>query len=542
MLEVIFAALLVVSAPDSSGNGWTAVRSDLDVYPDFAAKTVHVHGRLRLKLDISSSMGPSLRLGHDLTPFVRNPTSFMEFASANAPDADVRLNRAGDKPGIVFADVRFPNARSRGSEVVVEYDAKMVNPSFEFVITDSVAMGADDMGWYARAAAAGAWVPTIDPTPGITRVHVPDRWFSLATGAFVSRVRENDGWVESWRQNISRARSFVAGPYKLSTRRIGSMDVRMYGLTSAMNPDTLVSNVAGIIKTLSSRYGPYPYSKYAAAEFPDSAVRWWGDALADFQVLRTSLLESTHGGFASIAHEIGHAWWGNRVSPAWPGGYMVTEAMANYSTMLALEGLYGKARYERSLSVDESGGPPDYTIANHFRMIAQGKDIALSHLSQGGIEYQIASVKGPRVYHMLRREVGDRIFFNTLKNLIVEHGGGTLSLGEMRAAFVAAAPRKHLKQFFEQWLDRTGAPAFGTQLSCDGAGSKRMTRLTLTQTQPGDAYVLSMVVELTGSATALQRRVPITGKNVVVEISGSECYTAVTLDPDHDLFIRRSEY
>src|ERR1019366_710155 len=160
----------------------------------------------------------------------------------------------------------------------------------------------------------------------LTRVHLPNGWYSLASGAFVSREKEGANWVETWQQNISRARSFAAGPYKLSSRKIGKMDVRMYGLTPAMNPDTLVNNVSKIISTLSARYGPYPYSKYAAAEFPDSAVRWWGDALADFQILRTSLLQSTNGGFSVLAHEIGHAWWGNLVAPTWPGGYMITEA------------------------------------------------------------------------------------------------------------------------------------------------------------------------------------------------------------------------
>jgi hypothetical protein len=99
------------------------------------------------------------------------------------------------------------------------------------------------------------------------------------------------------------------------------MDAWAYGLTPDFDSATLAGNASAIIATLSDRFGPYLCSKHAAAEFPDDAVNWWGDALGDFQVLRTSLVKASNGGFALIAHEIGHAWWGNSVVPAWPGGY-----------------------------------------------------------------------------------------------------------------------------------------------------------------------------------------------------------------------------
>lgn len=55
------------SAADTTGGNWIATRSDVDIYPDFAHRTLRVHGRVTLKLSSGTSMGPSLRLGHDLT-------------------------------------------------------------------------------------------------------------------------------------------------------------------------------------------------------------------------------------------------------------------------------------------------------------------------------------------------------------------------------------------------------------------------------------------------------------------------------------------
>lgn len=524
---------------------WVPTHLDLDVYPDFQKRTITIEGDLQLKLSRGSSNGPTLRLGHDLAPYNKH-TEFMRFTSVQAKGALALTNIATAERGVLQADVRFAEPKPQGATIVVKFSAISVENSFEFVVTDQVAMGADATGWYARPIqpAGASWPAKLDSTPGLTRIHMPLGWRSLATGAFVSSNREKGGGlVETWLQNTQRARSFVIGPYKVSRLTVNRMDAWAYGLTPEFDSAKLASNVSAIIATLSNHFGPYPYSKYAAAEFPDDAVNWWGDALGDFQILRTSLLKASNGGFALIAHEIGHAWWGNSVIPAWPGGYMLNEALAGYSALLAIEGVYGKDRYQRALYVSEPGSPPDYTVANHFKLIAQGKDVPLSKLQQGGIDYQISLVKGTFFYHMLRRQVGDAVFFSTLRNLATSHAGKTLSLDALRSAFIAAAPDRNLTPFFQQWLDRTGAPVFQSAISCSASPNGAvLNHIELTQTQSGDSYQFPLTVLLSGSNQSETRTVTVTAKATSVEISASTCYTTVTLDPDHNLFLWRPEY
>jgi hypothetical protein len=547
LVASLLAGPSFAATPADDGSGWSLVKLDVDVYPDFKNKLARVHGREELRLDAGSSLGPTLRLGHDLTPLNKHD-EFMRFDRLEAGSgADVQMNLPGDKRGIVLASVRYKIARRRGARIALEFDAEEVAPSFEFVVTDKMAFGADGTGWYPRPilAAGLPWSATIESAAGVTRIHLPDGWSSLATGSFAGRAREKDGIVETWRKEaqLPRARAFVAGPYKVAHRTADGKDAWVYSLTSASDPDILVPEVAKIISVLSERFGPYPFAKYAAAEFPDDAVAWWGDAEGDFQVLRTSLLQASNGGVVPLAHEIGHAWWGNTVAPAWPGGYMLTEAMAGYSSMLALEGLYGPERYRQALSTPEPGSPPDYTVANYFKNFAAGKDTALSQLQNNGDDYQISLVKGTFFYHMLRRRVGDDVFFSVLRELVRTHDHKTLSLGELRAAFIAAAPDKGLSQFFAQWLDRTGAPVFAAKLSCArDASGKDATTLVLTQTQPGDAYSFAMDVAFAGGVSAHVESVAVDGPVTIFQPSGAVCYTGVTLDPNYDLFIWRPDY
>ena len=462
---------------------------DIDVFPNFATKTIHVKGRIRLKLLDVESSGPTLRLGHDLTPFFVKPTEFMRFDAISADDAKVEMNKPTDRPGIVLANLRFAKPRRPGDIVVVNFDVELVKRSFEFVVTDKVAMGADLSGWYPRPVADGEWHPEVDPTPGLTRIHMPDGWRSVASGAFLSRDRDGAGWVETWRQDTARSRSFAVGQYTEVDRKVGDIDTRVYALTPAMDPDQLSENLSKIISTLSKRFGPYPYAKYAAAEFPDDAVNWWGDALGDFQILRTSLVATSGGGFVPLAHEITHALVGVIKSPQagpavicrlkpWPA--MVVCSRWKVST--AMKGI-------RKRSIPPNPERPRTTpYANQFKITADGKDVPLSKLEKNGLHYQIAMVKGTYFYHMLRREVGDEVFFATLKKLYATHVDKVLTLGEVRAAFVAATPNEDLRPFLEQWLDRTGAPVIEAKLQCHASDDgKQMTRVELTQTQPGEA-------------------------------------------------------
>jgi aminopeptidase N len=152
-------------------------------------------------------------------------------------------------------------------------------------------------------------------------------------------------------------------------------------------------------------------------------------------------------------------------------------------------------------------------------------------------------VKGTFFYHMLRQRVGDDVFFSVLRDVIRTHEHRILSLDELRAAYLATAPHKGLSQFFEQWLDRTGAPVFTATLSCatDEAGEQQTT-VVLTQTQPGAAYIFPMEVAFEGGAAPHRETVPVQAAVTTFRPSGAGCYSGVTLDPDHNLFIWRPEY
>ena len=262
LISAIWSERLRAQSTSDRTGLWVPLHLDLDVYPDFQKRTVTVAGLLKLKLSGGSSNGPTLRLGHNLAPYNKHP-EFMQFTTVSAAGASIVTNIGTAERGVVQAEVRFEKPKLAGDEIAVKFEAISIENSFEFVITDRVAIGADATGWYARPiqSEGTSWDSKLDATPGLTRIHMPAGWHSLATGAFVSAHSENGGGlVEAWRQNTQRARSFVVGPYVVSHLTIKGMEAWAYGLTPEFDSTKLAENVSAIINTLSNRFGQYPYS------------------------------------------------------------------------------------------------------------------------------------------------------------------------------------------------------------------------------------------------------------------------------------------
>ena len=111
------------------------------------------------------------------------------------------------------------------------------------------------------------------------------------------------------------------------------------------------------------------------------------------------------------AHEVGHQWWGSKVSNANGRNYWFVESLAEYFSALFLEFVHGPKDYEEQ--VDEWRRT---ILDNQMKSSVQNA----STLWSGG-SYQAAVYnKGPFAFHMLRELFGDEKFFPFLKQFSME--------------------------------------------------------------------------------------------------------------------------
>ena len=117
--------------------------------------------------------------------------------------------------------------------------------------------------------------------------------------------------------------------------------------------------------------------------------------------------------FYVAAHEMAHQWWGNQLIPAdLPGSRMLTESLAEYTALRALEKEYGKAAVQKFLRLNLE----QYLIA---RNNSSQKERALmyAHPKQTYITYR----KGGLVMYILSEQIGEKPFNSAIQSLLYHY-------------------------------------------------------------------------------------------------------------------------
>ncbi|GAA3641892.1 M1 family metallopeptidase [Asaccharospora irregularis] len=152
-------------------------------------------------------------------------------------------------------------------------------------------------------------------------------------------------------------------------------------------------------------FGKYPYDTYSvvASDFYIGGMEYPTLVMIDESLYSDRskfLLEYV------IAHETAHQWWysvvGNdEISEPW-----LDEALTEYSTILYFEKKYGKETADRLIKTMEVQSK-NYLCENIFKATNQYRN---------STEYSLnVYTKGAVIFNEIRKEVGDKVFFDTLK-------------------------------------------------------------------------------------------------------------------------------
>jgi hypothetical protein len=544
-VALIFLILAACPAPfaaataDASGGGWLPVRMDMTVTVDAAASRARLEGTMRLRLDIASSAGPTIAINMDDELFkltaVRGPAG-----------STVTLGTGPEQaPKVRTGVVRLGRAAARGDEVELSFAAESVGRGFQFVVSPDVALASWVSTWYPFPAPMPGkdLTPELRGAPGTTRFVMPAGWHAVSNGKLVDRQESADRAVDVWQLDRPAARSFAAGKYTASTVAAGPRTVGVYLLApKPIDPERHARLLARALEAQEARFGPYPYPTYAIVEVPETLVEWYASSEQGFIMAKSSAFEVAHGNLPLWGHEMAHGWWGNSVATTGPGASWVSEALAQYGAVVAIEAIEGPQATAEFLEYSREGYNPKQCALGYFAMARDGKDMPISAMERKNPwEHNLVDAKGHWVYHMLRHRVGDEVFFATMRAIARDFAGRELSVAALREAFQKAAPKAGLDRFFAEWLDRAGAPVVGVDWHALDAG--KGASITLEQRQPGEPYTLALevAIDLKGGETKLVT-LDLAERRRTFEIETAARPLAVRLDPNRRALVWRPEY
>ncbi|MGB3559823.1 MAG: M1 family metallopeptidase [Geitlerinemataceae cyanobacterium] len=178
-----------------------------------------------------------------------------------------------------------------------------------------------------------------------------------------------------------------------------------------------------------------------------------------------------------VAHELAHQWFGDLVvirhwSHAW-----IKEGMASYCEVLWTDREYGKeaAAYYRLQEarsyLSEDGGRYRRPIVTHI--YREAIELYDRHLYE----------KGSCVYHMIRAELGDELFFKAIATFVNDNAHQTVETVDLLRAIEKTTGR-NLLFLFDQYVYRGGHPDYQVSYSWDR--DSNLAKVTVVQTQATD--------------------------------------------------------
>lgn len=215
------------------------------------------------------------------------------------------------------------------------------------------------------------------------------------------------------------------------------------GYAQARTPVTV-----DIMNLFAEKFEPYPYAdeKYGHAQFG------WGGGMEHTTV---SFMGSLGRGL--IAHELGHQWFGNKVTCGSWQDVWLNEGFATYMDGMVYEALDGEEDFNQwkqyqILSATQFPGGSVYIPASDTTSV--------NRIFSGRLSYDKASM----VVHMLRKKLGDTDFFEGLRNYLNDP---SLTFGFAKTPDLIrnleATSGKDLNTFFDAWIYGEGYPSYSVQ-------------------------------------------------------------------------------
>jgi aminopeptidase N len=188
------------------------------------------------------------------------------------------------------------------------------------------------------------------------------------------------------------------------------------------------------------RFGPYPFDRYGvaiAASEPGLAMETQGRSLFSARDLDGSVGYLQH---LLLAHELGHQWFGDAVSPESWDDIWLNEGFATYAQWLWLD-------HVGLLDIDD-------TAASTLRTLpSSGWPLSAPAELFGAISYD----GGATVLHALRRTIGDDAFFAGLQAWVRTHLDASAGTDDFQAVMESTSGRD-LGAFFEAWVHAESIP------------------------------------------------------------------------------------
>ncbi|WP_324067215.1 MAG: M1 family aminopeptidase [Flavobacterium sp.] len=301
----------------------------------------------------------------------------------------------------------------------------------------------------------------------------------------------------------------------------------LYPESNTASNRSSIDNTVPIMNVFEQKFGPYPYrnEQYGHVQFG------WGGGMEHTTMSSMGAWNSR----SLIAHELGHQWFGNKVTCGTWKDIWLNEGLTEYSAGIVVEELDGDAAFVAWKS-GKINNITSQTSGAVYLTDDEATDV--NRIFSSRLSYN----KGSMVTHMLRWVMGDAIFFQALQNYL---NAPNLAFGyavttDLKSQ-LETVHGSSLTEFFNDWIYGQGYPTYTVNAQNWGAGQ---AKITVSQTQSNASvsfFEMPLEIRLT-SAGGLTHDVVVNHTSNAQEfiVPVPFVVTGVTFDPNKHIISRNN--
>ncbi len=314
----------------------------------------------------------------------------------------------------------------------------------------------------------------------------------LSNGKLVSRNENGDGTATThWRQSSSHVPyliTLVVGKFAKAEEKWRGKPVRYWVPPErAADIPRSFGNTLRMLDFMSDKIGvEYPWDQYAQVVVEQFSFGGMENTSATTLNERTLHGKKAHLDFSSdglVAHELAHQWFGDLLTCSDWAHIWLNEGFATYFEALWNEhdkgqddfftNMEGKSRGARS------GGKKLPIVYHRYR----------KPFEQFGAR---AYPKGAWVLHMIRRRLGDEMWWKCVHRYVETHKHTSVETDDFRKT-IEEVTGESFERFFHDWLYRPGHPVVNVRFAWKAG--ERSAEVEITQKQKGEAFHIPVELE-----------------------------------------------
>jgi aminopeptidase N len=301
----------------------------------------------------------------------------------------------------------------------------------------------------------------------------------------------------------------------------------LYPESNTLTNRSFIDLTVPIMNVFEQKFGSYPYrnEQYGHVQFG------WNGGMEHATMSSMGVWNSR----SLIAHELGHQWFGNKVTCGTWKDIWLNEGLTEYTAGIVVEELDGAAAFV-SWKNGKISSITSQTAGAVYLTDAEALNVGRIFSSR--LSYN----KGSMVTHMLRWKMGDTAFFQALRNYLNDSNlaYGYAITTDLKAK-LEAVHSTNLDDFFNDWVYNQGYPTYTITAQNWGAGQAKIT-VNQTQSDPSVTYFeMPLEIRLSG-AGGLTHDVVVehttNGQEFIVSVPF--VVTGVTFDPNKHIISKNN--